>query len=158
MINRLSLPLSSKAGLGGSLLCGLLLAGTAHADAVHPAVMTAEDQTGKIFEHPDAVVKKADEGYILEFTSMMSSDGHFGAGMYDSGPAVEVYTEEDPYGYDEFMYFLEGGVTLTSSDGTVTEIKAGDAVTISKEWVGTWKTQGYRKIWVFYSDDPDSLD
>jgi uncharacterized cupin superfamily protein len=52
------------------------------------------------------------------------------------------------------MYFLEGGVTLVSIDGTVTEIEAGEAVTIPKEWTGTWTTQGYRKIWVFYSDTP----
>jgi uncharacterized cupin superfamily protein len=74
--------------------------------------------------------------------------------MYESGPAIEIHTADEPYGYDEFMYFLEGGVTLVSTDGTVTEIEAGEAVTIPKEWTGTWTTQGYRKIWVFYSDTP----
>jgi uncharacterized cupin superfamily protein len=74
--------------------------------------------------------------------------------MYESGPAIEIYTADEPYGYDECMYFLEGGVTLVSIDGTVTEIEAGEAVTIPKEWTGTWTTQGYRKIWVFYSDTP----
>jgi uncharacterized cupin superfamily protein len=74
--------------------------------------------------------------------------------MYESGPAIEIYTADEPYGHDEFMYLLEGGVTLVSTDGTVTEIEAGEAVTIPKEWTGTWTTQGYRKIWVFYSDTP----
>lgn len=148
----------SAVGLTSVLVLSQSLATVIYADPVHPAVMSVEDQTGKVFERPEAVVKKAEEGYILEFTSMMSSDGHFGSGMYDSGPAVEIYTDDEPYGYDEFMYFLEGGVTLTSSDGTVTEINAGDAVTIPKEWVGTWETDGYRKIWVFYSDNPSSIE
>jgi len=39
--------------------------------------------------------------------------------MYKSGKTRSEIDE--PYGVDEFMYFLEGGVTLTSSDGTVTE-------------------------------------
>lgn len=78
--------------------------------------------------------------------------------MYESGPAVEVYTESEPYGYDAFMYFIEGGVTLTSSEGTVTEIEAGDAVTIPKEWIRSWETQGYRRICVYYSDDPASIE
>jgi uncharacterized cupin superfamily protein len=55
------------------------------------------------------------------------------------------------------MYFLEGGVTLTSSDGTVTEVKTGEAVTIPKEWTGIWDTNGYRKIWVIYSADGSGL-
>jgi uncharacterized cupin superfamily protein len=56
------------------------------------------------------------------------------------------------------MCFLDGGVTLTSSDGTVTEIGAGDAVTIPKEWTGVWETDGSRKIWVIYSDDGSALE
>ena len=64
----------------------------------------------------------------------------------------------EPYGVDEFMYFLEGGVTLTSSDGTVQEINAGEAVTIPREWMGVWDTDGYTKIWVIYSEDGSGLE
>ena len=39
-----------------------------------------------------------------------------------------------------------------------TEIKAGDAVTIPKEWTGIWDTEGYTKIWVIYSEDGSALD
>ena len=49
------------------------------------------------------------------------------------------------------MYFLEGSVTLTSSDGSVQTIDAGEGVTIAKEWTGIWETDGYTKIWVIYS-------
>ena len=44
-------------------------------------------------------------------------------------------------------------VTLTSEDGTVLEINAGDAVIIPKEWQGVWDTDGYTKIYVIYSPD-----
>ena len=64
---------------------------------------------------------------------------------------------DEPYGVDEFMYFLEGGVTLTSADGQVQEVVAGEAVTIPKEWTGTWETGGYSKIWVIYSEDGSGL-
>ena len=56
-----------------------------------------------------------------------------------------------PYGVDEFRYFLKGSVTLTSSDGSVKIIKAGEAATIPKEWTGVWETEGYTKIYVIYS-------
>jgi uncharacterized cupin superfamily protein len=75
--------------------------------------------------------------------------------MYRSGKVRSVIDE--PYGVDEFMFFLEGGVTLTSSDGTVTEINAGEGVTIPKEWTGVWDTDGYMKIWVIYSEDGSGL-
>ena len=55
------------------------------------------------------------------------------------------------------MYFLEGSVTLTSADGTVQVINAGEAVTIPKEWTGTWDTEGYTKMWVIYSEDGSGL-
>ena len=63
----------------------------------------------------------------------------------------------DGYPVDEFMYFLEGSVTLTSSDGSVQVINAGEAVTIPKEWTGIWDTDGYTKIWVIYSADGSGL-
>ena len=85
----------------------------------------------------------------------MSSDEKFASGMYQSGKSY--FEATDPYGVDEFMYFIEGGVTLTSSDGTVTKIEAGDAVTIPKEWTGIWDTEGYTQIWVIYSADGSGL-
>jgi len=48
-------------------------------------------------------------------------------------------------------------VTLTSADGTVQTISAGEAVTVPKEWTGTFATDGYTKIWVIYSADGSGL-
>ena len=76
-------------------------------------------------------------------------DKKFDAGMYRSGKVrAEI---KEPYGVNEYMHFLEGGVTLTSSDGTVTEIRAGDSVVIPADWTGVWDTEGYTKIYVIYS-------
>ncbi|MEE4277425.1 MAG: cupin domain-containing protein [Halieaceae bacterium] len=123
------------------------------ADALHPAEMNREDIAGAIFDREDTIV--SEDGSVLDITSLMSSDGRFASGMYRAGPSREVIDE--PYGVDEFMYFLEGGVTLTSSDGHVTTIEAGEAVTIPKEWTGVWETDGYTKIWVIYSEDGSGL-
>jgi len=122
-------------------------------EAVHPAEMSREGLSGGLFDSPETLV--SENGTVLDITSLKSSDGKFASGMYRAGPSR--WEIDEPYGVDEFMYFLEGGVTLTSSDGTVTEIEAGEAVTIPKEWTGVWETDGYTKIWVIYSADGSGL-
>ncbi len=123
---------------------------------VHPARISAADMSGDIFERADMIRTEHEGGNVtLDVTSLKSGDGRFASGMYRSG---EVRMEiNEPYGVDEFMYFLEGGVTLTSSDGTVMTVDAGEAVTIPKEWTGVWDTDGYTKIWVIYSADGSGL-
>lgn len=120
--------------------------------AIIPAKITKEDQSGKIFERPDMERTERENGNVtLDVTTLLSSDKKFASGMYQAGKSY--WEAKDAYGVDEFMYFLEGGVKLTSSDGTVQMINAGEAVTIPKEWTGIWETDGYTKIWVIYSDD-----
>ncbi|MEX2122583.1 MAG: cupin domain-containing protein [Woeseia sp.] len=125
-------------------------------DVVLPAKLSKEDMAGKIFERPDTVTKMRGDNTILDVTSLLSSDKKFASGMYKSGKVRFDATE--PYGVDEFMYFVEGGVTLTSADGSVQVIEAGEAVTIPKEWTGVWDTDGYTKIWVIYSEDGSGLE
>lgn len=134
----------------------ITLAATAAADpAVHPVKISRADQTGGIFTRDDVVKTTKGGNTTLDVTTLLSSDGRFGSGMYRSGAVRFEVTE--PYGVDEFMYFLNGGVTLTSADGTVQRIEAGEAVTIPKEWTGIWETDGYTKIWVIYSADGSGL-
>jgi uncharacterized cupin superfamily protein len=124
--------------------------------AVYPAEITAGDAAGAIFEREDMSRTEHEDGHVtLDVTTLLSSDGKFASGMYRSGKTRSEITE--PYGVDEFMYFLEGSVTLTSSDGTVHTIEAGEGVTIPKEWTGIWETEGYTKIWVIYSADGSGL-
>lgn len=127
-----------------------------HGDVARPAKMSKADIGGEIFTRPDMLETVHEDGHkTLDVTTLLSSDGKFASGMYKSGKTRAEITE--PYGVDEFMYFLEGGVTLTSSDGSVQVINAGEAVTIPKEWTGIWDTDGYTKIWVIYSADGSGL-
>jgi uncharacterized cupin superfamily protein len=115
-----------------------------------PAELSQADIAGAIFERSDMTRTQHEDGHVtLDVTSFVSSDQKFSSGMYKSGKTRLEVTE--PYGVDEFMYFLEGSVTLTSSDGSVQTIDAGEGVTIAKEWTGIWETDGYTKIWVIYS-------
>ena len=139
-----------------ALLWLLPAIGFAEESAIHPAKMNRADIGGEIFSRPDMSKTTHEGNTTLDVTSLLSSDKKFSSGMYRSGKVRAEITE--PYGVDEFMYFLEGGVTLTSSDGRVHVIQAGEAVTIPKEWTGTWDTDGYTKIWVIYSEDGSGLE
>lgn len=136
-----------------AIVASLALAQTTLANnhtAVLPAELSKVDLAWQIFERSDMTETTHDDGHVtLDVTSLLSSDKKFASGMYKSGKTrVEV---NEPYGVDEFMYFLEGGITLTSDDGTVQTIEAGEGVTVPKEWTGIFETEGYRKIWVIYS-------
>ena len=135
------------------ILCATVLGSSMMAasdETVRPAKISKPDLGGKIFERPDVVEKTHADGHVTQTaTSLVSSDKSFSSGMYKSGQTRIEITQ--PYGVDEFMYFLEGGVTLTSSDGTEVVINAGEAVTVPKEWTGVFETDGYTKIWVIYS-------
>ena len=144
-----------------AILSGLMVAGfvffqipVAAEEMQHPEKLSKDEIAGAIFKDPRLVIHQYESELgpyeTQDVETFLSSDKKFDSGMYKSGP---VRMALDPYGVDEFMYFLEGGVTLTSDDGTVTEIKAGDAVTIGKEWKGVWETKGYTKIYVIYSPD-----
>jgi len=122
---------------------------------VKPAKITKNDIAGNIYNHPDMVKSTNNGNTTLDVTTLVSSDGKFGTGMYRSGKIRFEITE--PYGVDEFFYILEGSITLISADGTVTKTNAGEAVSIPKEWTGIWDTDGYNKIWVIYSEDGSAL-
>ncbi|MEJ8569109.1 cupin domain-containing protein [Elongatibacter sediminis] len=124
---------------------------TSAAGGSHPVKMSQAQIAGAIFEDYDPVVLTRNGNTTHDVEVFLSSDRQFDAGMYRSGKVRFDITE--PYGVNEYMHFLEGGVTLTSSDGTVTEIQAGDSVVIPADWTGVWDTEGYTKIYVIYSPD-----
>ena len=127
----------------------------ATAETVHPGKLSSTELAGYAFNNPNTIVTETPTGKTHDLTSLKSSDGKFASGMYSAGKSRFDITE--PYGVDEFMFFLEGSVTLTSDDGTQMTINAGEAVTIPKEWTGVWETEGYRKIWVIYSESGEGL-
>ena len=145
----------ARSGIASLLGYVALGSAMALAEVPHPAKLSAEALTGAGFTHPDTIVTETPTGNILDLTSLKSSDGKFASGMYSAG--AQRFDITEPYGVDEFMFFLEGSVTLTSSDGTVTVVNAGEAVTIPKEFTGVWESDGYRKIWVIYSATGEGL-
>ncbi len=138
------------------LIAALLSSAMAQSDVVLPAKLGSDDLAGAAFSRPDMVATVHPDGHKTEdVTSLMSSDGKFASGVYKSGKTR--LPVDEPYGVDEFMYFLSGSVTLTSSDGSVMTVSEGEGVTIPKEWTGVWETEGYTKIWVIYSEDGSAL-
>ena len=123
-------------------------------DVVHVAEITKAEIAGAIFDRPEVEVITRAGNTTYDFVSHLSSDRKYVSGMYRAGAGRYEYMDST-YGVDEFMYFLEGSVTLTSADGTVHEIRAGEAATIPKEWNGTWDTDGYTKLYVIYSPDEE---
>ena len=121
----------------------------------HTVKISREDITGKIYERPSMIETTSNGNTTLDVTTLLSSDKKFASGMYQSGKLR--FEINEPYGVDEFFFIIEGRITLTSKDGTITDINAGEAVTIPKEWMGTWDTDGYSKIWVIYSEDGSGL-
>ena len=145
-----------KAKLPATFLIAVLFsavnADSQESTLVLPAKINMADAAGMIFERDDMSAITHEDGHQTEsVTTMMSSDGKFRSGMYRSGKTRLAIDE--PYGVNEFMFFLKGSVTLTSSDGSVMTVHAGEAVTMPKEWTGIWDTEGYEKIWVIYSAD-----
>ena len=118
----------------------------------HPSKLSKDEIAGSIFKHKNAVASVYNETTpVICYPTLLSSDKKFETGMYSSGALHETY--KDGYGFDEFMYLISGSVTLTSADGTVTVINAGEAASFHKEWIGTWDTEGYTKIYVMYASE-----
>ncbi|MBS0400722.1 MAG: DUF861 domain-containing protein [Proteobacteria bacterium] len=135
-----------------AFLCLAFLALAAHADSPaalpKPVKVTAAEARGAVFKGKDAVQDNSADGPATDVPKLKSRDGKFVAGLYSAGPSdvpIESYSE------DEFMFFLEGGVTLTSADGTVLHVKAGEGAFMPKGWKGRWTTKGYKKYYVTYS-------
>ncbi|MDE0733581.1 MAG: cupin domain-containing protein [Gammaproteobacteria bacterium] len=145
-----------KSRLTIAFLCaGLLfpaLANSQESKIIKPTKITKDDAAGMLFQRDDVTETTHPDGHeTASVTSMASSDGKFHSGMYRS--TKTRFEISEPYGVDEFMYFLSGSVNLISKDDSVMTVHAGEAITMPKEWTGTWDTDGFEKIWVIHSSD-----
>ena len=122
--------------------------GTVWADTpLKPVKVAAAEAAGPAFNRKDAVRENGKEGPTTDVTLLQSSDKKMSVGLYKAGPSDSPINS---YPEDEFCYFLSGSVKLTSADGSVVEVKAGEAVAIPKGWKGRWTTPGYTKYYVVY--------
>ena len=138
-----------------AIVLAMCVAGGASA-APQPVLLKGAALQGDIFSDPRAetLPEASETGTVTanDLVAHESADGCLQTGVYQTGR--NRFTSSDPYPHDEFMYFLEGGVTLSSTDGTVTQVAAGDGVLLPKGWTGVWDSQGYRKIYVIYDCKP----
>ena len=113
-----------------------------------PVKISAAEAAGPIFSSKTAVKESGPDGPATDVLLLKSKDGKVEMGLYDAGPSEQdIASYED----DEFMFFLDGSVTLTSADGSVLEAKAGEGVAMPKGWKGHWSTKGYKKYYVTYT-------
>jgi ethanolamine utilization protein EutQ len=128
-------------------LLALLAPISAAASELQPILIPHAKALSTVFDNPATENREADGGATANRPLLRSSDGKMVAGIYQSGPSHFTFKS---YPVDEFMYFLDGGVTLTSADGVVIRAAAGDAVSIPKGWIGVWDSPAYRKYYVEY--------
>ena len=145
--------------LTGSLVLTLGLAAGAWADEPlstplvtdKPVKVTAKRAVGSIFRHRNAVKSTTGpDGATTDVLLLRSTDHRVEMGLYQAGPSEQDIAS---YGDDEFMFVLEGSVTLTSVDGTVLVVRSGEGVAMPKGWKGHWSTRGYKKYYVTYADE-----
>ncbi|WP_054132660.1 cupin domain-containing protein [Novosphingobium sp. AAP1] len=139
-------------GLALALPATAALADTGAASITKPAKLASSAVTAAL---ASSAAHHSNEGgaAVSDLPQLHSADKKFMSGAYAvAGPNHGSFTGAG-YPVNEFMVFLSGGVTLTSADGTVLEVKAGDAVSIPKGWLGRWDSAGYQKFYVVY--DPE---
>ena len=141
-----------KIAITTSVLCATLAYATAPEPTplvtTHPVKVSSADSTGPIFQSKTAFKSTGPDGATTDVMLLRSKDRKVEMGLYEAGPSEQdIASYED----DEFMFFLAGGVTLTSSDGTVLRAQAGEGVAMPKGWKGHWSTKGYKKYYVTYT-------
>lgn len=139
-----------KAALAGFFLGCFVASTVVEAETIKPIKDSGSDIAGAIFKRQDAVNEYADGNATTDVVTFNSKDSRFQTGMFKSGPAHEEIKGPDGFPYNEFLYFISGGAKLTSADGSVVVVGAGEAVTIPEGWTGTFDTEGYTKMYVTY--------
>jgi uncharacterized cupin superfamily protein len=125
----------------------------AQAEVLKPIKVTKPDINGAIFQRKDAVHENKDGNATTDVVTFTSKDNGYQTGIYKSGPLHEVISKAPGYPYNEFLYFISGGATFTSADGSVVTVHAGEAASLPKGWIGTFDTKGYTKLYVTYNPD-----
>lgn len=115
-----------------------------------PVKISSAEAAGPIFQRSFAFKSnEGADGPSTEVVLLRSKDQKVEMGVYEAGPSEQdIAAYED----DEFMFFVDGSVTLTSADGTVLVVSKGEGVAIPKGWKGHWSTKGYKKYYVTYSE------
>ncbi|MFM0075946.1 cupin domain-containing protein [Paraburkholderia sediminicola] len=131
------------------ILVSVMTSNAARAETIKPFKASKSDLAGAIFNREGAVKN----GKSVDVVTFASQDTAYQTGVYKSGPLREEIKGPQGLPYNEFLYFLTGSVKLTSADGSVMVVKAGEAVTLPRGWTGHFDTPGYTKLYVTYNPD-----
>ena len=142
-----------KALFAAMVVGGAIVSTGVHAETIKPVKVSKADAAGAIFNRKDAVKKNEDGHRSTDVVTYTSTDNAYQTGVYQSGPLHEEIKGPQGLPYNEFLYFLSGGVKLTSSDGSVMVVNTGEAVTLPKGWTGQFDTKGYTKLYVTYDSE-----
>lgn len=85
----------------------------------------------------DGWVKIAGNPSMKTWALHTSSDGSMLAGVWE----CTVGSYHATYSAYEFVYLLEGRITITPDGGKPVTVKAGDAFVIEADFKGTWKIE-----------------
>ncbi len=85
----------------------------------------------------DGWVKTAGKPSMKTWALHTSSDGSMLAGIWE----CTVGSYHATYTAYEFVYLLEGRITITPDGGTPVTMKAGDAFVVEADFKGTWKIE-----------------
>jgi uncharacterized cupin superfamily protein len=142
-----------RIALAELVLSCAITATVAQAETIKPIKDSKLDIAGDMFQRKDAVKEDKGGNATTDVITFTSKDSAFQTGLYKSGPVHEEIKGPRGFPYNEFLYFISGSATLTSSDGSVMVVNTGEAVTIPKGWTGLFDTQGYTKMYVTYNPD-----
>ncbi|HEY7818450.1 MAG TPA: cupin domain-containing protein [Vicinamibacteria bacterium] len=97
---------------------------------------------------PPGVGLKGDEKSREHVYYTSAQDDQVQAGVWEAAPNT---FGPHKAAYSEFMYLLEGSVTLVDKSGREETFRAGDAVLVPRGTEFTWKqTEKVRKYWVIF--------
>jgi uncharacterized cupin superfamily protein len=116
------------------------------------AVLAAADAPTSVIRFspggPAGVGLKGDEKSREHVYYTSAQDDQVQAGVWEAAPYTSGPHKAE---YSEFMYLLEGSVTLVDKSGREETFRAGDAVLVPRGTEFTWKqTEKVRKYWVIF--------
>lgn len=110
------------------------------APAVEGVVIPQADAPMEVMDNTDPFVINGTKPVQKNHTCYEDTTGQFFSGTWDSEPFT---SEIKPFPCNEFVYLLEGSITLIDEDGNEHFVKAGDAFFVPQGTVCGWRTTEY---------------
>jgi uncharacterized cupin superfamily protein len=140
----------------GLILSSLPTTGAAESPAVPEASSPKHDDAKKIVRIDRAHLAGEDLKPLPPYPSeslIAGESRNSGHTFWEGEMSVKVTSNApanyriDPQPFDEFIYILEGELTLIDIEGQKDDFGVGDWLVLPRGWRGTWETRGnYREL------------